>query len=88
MPRLHAILAVTNQRATPHVVAVEPWGEDFTLLAGESLEIVAFSEAKLPRFELVEWEGSTQVYCEESVSFKALQDGVELECGHSRQPGP
>jgi len=67
-------------------VAVEPWGEDFTLLPGEALEIVAVGEADTPWFHLVEWEGSSQVYCENAVDFKVLQRGIQLKCGHNRQP--
>jgi hypothetical protein len=78
-------LSVSNHRAVPHVVAVEPWGEDFTLLSGEELEIIAFGDSNVPYFNLVEWDGSTQVYREETVNFKVLQAGVQLECGHNRQ---
>ena len=88
MPPPSSKLGISNHKATPHVVAVEPWGEDFTLLAGEELEIVACGDTNIPHFELVESEGSTQVYCEETVSFKVLQGSVELACGHNRQPGP
>jgi hypothetical protein len=75
-----------NRRGTPHVVAVEPWGNDYTLLANEELEIVAFGDKAVPWFNVVEWEGTSQVYCEETNYFEVRQGGVQLECGHNRQP--
>lgn len=80
-----AKLFISNKRDIPHVVAVEPWGEDFTLLPGETLEVVAFGVEATPWFHLVEWDGESQVYCEETLDFKVLQCGVQLECGHNRQ---
>jgi hypothetical protein len=82
-------LGVSNSRRKPQVVAVEPWANDYTLLPGEELEIVAFGDTALPWFHVVEWDGTSQVYCEDTADFKVVQKGVELECGHNRQPeGP
>ena len=81
-----AKLGLSNQRKRPQIVAVEPWANDYTLLPGEELEIVALGEGAMPWFHVVEWDGTTQVYCEETAQFKVLQHGVELECGHNRQP--
>jgi uncharacterized protein (TIGR00725 family) len=79
-------LGVSNSRNAPQVVAVEPWGNDYTLLPGEELVIVAYGNGAVPWVNVVEWDGATQVYCEETSDFKVLQDGLELECGHNRQP--
>jgi hypothetical protein len=81
-----ASIELSNQRASPHVIAIEPWGEDFTLMPGEELEVVAFGGERIPWFHVVEWDGATQVYCEGAVDFRVLQAGVQLECGHNRQP--
>jgi len=81
-------LGVSNRRTAPHVVSVEPWGHDFTLLPGEELEIIAFGDDVVPYFHLVEWDGTSQVYCEEAVTFQVLQAGEQLKCGHNRQPYP
>lgn len=78
-------LGVTNSRNGPQIVAVEPWANDYTLLPGEQLEILAFGKIASPWFNVVEWDGTTQVYCEETSDFKVLQGGRELECGHQRQ---
>jgi len=78
-------LGVCNSRKAPQVVAVEPWANDYTLMPDERLEIVAFGKVKVPSFTVVEWDGTTQVYCEDTDDFKVVQDNRELECGHQRQ---
>jgi hypothetical protein len=78
-------LGVSNSRSMPHVVAVEPWAFDYTLLPGEELVIVAFGDNELPWFNVVESDGATQVYCENTADFKVMQKNRELECGHNRQ---
>jgi hypothetical protein len=88
MHRFSAKLGVWNSRKAPQVVAVEPWGNDYTLLPGEKLEVVAFGESAMPWFNVVEWDGATQVYCEDMVDFKVVQGDRELECGHQRQAEP
>ncbi len=81
-----AKLGVSNSRGKPQVVAVEPWANDYTLLPGEELFVVAFGASAVPWFHIVEWDGTTQVYCEDTADFKVLQGDRELECGHNRQP--
>jgi hypothetical protein len=39
-------------------------------------------------FNVVEWDGTTQVYCEDAIDFKVLQGHRELACGHQRQAEP
>lgn len=78
-------LRVWNMRNAPQEVFVEPWGEDYTLLPSEKLEIIAFSDNAVPWFAVVEWDGSTQVYCEDTADFKVVQGDRELACGHQRQ---
>jgi hypothetical protein len=82
-------LAVSNSRDEPHVVIVEPWATDYTLLPSEDLVVVAFGHSAVPWFYIVECDGATQVYCEDTAEFKVLQGDRELECGHNRRPeGP
>jgi len=75
-----------NHKTVPHVVAVEPWGADYTLLPGESLEVVAFGGEVAPSFELVEWNDSSQVYCNDASTYEVMQNGAVIPCGHNRQP--
>lgn len=81
-----AKLGVWNSRKAPQIVAVEPWASDYTLLPDEKLEIMAFGEKAVPWFNVVEWDGTTQVYCEDTDDFKVMQGERQLECGHQRQP--
>jgi hypothetical protein len=76
MPSYTSKLQVQNRRGSPHVVAVEPWGEDFTLHLGEELEITATGDDQTPSFVLVEWDGSSQVYCNDTDDFKVMQGDV------------
>jgi hypothetical protein len=78
-------IGIINSREKPHVIAVEPWAEDFTLLPAEELEIIAFGDTAVPWFQVVEREGTSQVYCDNTLDFKVLQAGIELKCGHNRQ---
>ncbi len=77
---------VHSRRTAPHVVAVEPWGADYTLLPGESLEVVAFGDEVVPTFELVECNDCSQVYCNDALTYEVMQNGVVIPCGHNRQP--
>ncbi|MEO6810748.1 MAG: hypothetical protein ABI353_16660 [Isosphaeraceae bacterium] len=90
MRPIRSKLGINNRRDAPQVVAVEPWGEDFTLMPGEKLEVVAYSDSDsaTPWFYVVEWEGTSQVYCNDTGDFEVLQGGVRLECGHNRSPEP
>jgi hypothetical protein len=79
-------LQIENSTARPRIVWVEPWAEDFTLLPGEQLEIVARNHSEQTWFSLVEWPESTQSYLEAVVNeFEVRQDGRRLECGHNRK---
>jgi hypothetical protein len=80
-----AKLGVWNSRKAPQIVAVEPWGSDFTLMPNEKLEIVALGNTAIPWFNVVEWDATTQVYCEQTDDFKVVQGDTQLECGHQRQ---
>ncbi len=77
---------VHNHKTVPHVVAVEPWGADYTLFPGESLEVVAFDDEVAPSFELVERDNSSQVYCNDASTYEVMQNGAVIPCGHNRQP--
>jgi len=68
----------------PREVYVEPWGEDYTLLPGESLEIIAFGPEVTPGFDIVEFDGATAVYCNNTSTFEVRQGDRKLECGHRR----
>jgi hypothetical protein len=78
-------IGVSNNTRRPRIVCVEPWGEDYTLLPGEQLEIVCRDDSEEPWFHVVEWEDSSQVYIERGQYPDVMQGGKRLECGHNRQ---
>ena len=80
-----SIFPVSNSRSVPHLISVEPWGADYTLLPGESMEVIAYGDIRAPWFELVEGSRHSQVFCESAVTFEVMQNGVVLECGHNRE---
>ena len=86
MTQLTARFGFANSKSLPHMVQVEPWGADFTLLPGERLEVVAYGSKVVPWLELIEHEGATQAYCNEADTFEVFQEGKLLSCGHNRQP--
>lgn len=81
-------IGVSNARTAPRVVAVEPWGNDYTLLPGEELEVIAFGREATPWFHVVESDEATRICCEDADTFEVLQSGRELECGYRRQSKP
>ena len=76
---------IENSLDCARIIYVEPWGEDYTLLPQQKLEIVARSASELPYFHLFEYKDSTQVYLERTDDFDVLQDGFRVACGHQRQ---
>jgi hypothetical protein len=86
-----ARLGVENDTDRPRIVWVEPWGEDYTLLPKERLEIVVQSTLETPWFNVIEHADSTQVYIEgqsnegQPNDYDALQMGKKILCGHRRQ---
>jgi hypothetical protein len=74
-----------NAGPKTHTVCVEPWGEDYTLATGEHLEVVAFDNETEPWFETTsDYENSTQVWCNDAITFEVLQGARVLKCGHNR----
>lgn len=80
-------IAFTNDRTKPHVVWVEPWGEDYTMLPKDECVVLAerIEASEKPCYWLVETEGNTQVYCEQLDYPKVTINGVQVQCGHNRE---
>ena len=59
-------IGIWNDRPRPHVIWMEPWGADYTLLPNQKLLVTASdsSSGSGPWFLLVETEGNTQVTVE------------------------
>lgn len=76
---------LTNTRTSPMVVSIEPWGEDYTLLPGETVQMVAIGSSPASYVHLLE-NGFMAVYAEgDCTEILVYQDGTQLECGHQRQ---
>jgi hypothetical protein len=84
-----ARIGFTNNHDRPHVVWIEPWAEDFTLLPSESVEIHAWCKSELPWFHVDETKHHTQIDIQVldlfNAGFEVIQNGRQLECGHQRQ---
>ena len=79
-------LRVCNGRkdGRSQVVYIEPFGEDYTLLAEESLEIVVTESGPTPSITLDESENATSVYFDTGHHFEVYQGGQPIKCGHNR----
>jgi len=76
-------LQVWNARKQPRIVAVEPWADEYTLAPEAKLTIVTVAEegpaaAEGPWFSVIEWDDTTQVYCEATADYYVEQEGKRL----------
>jgi len=72
-------IQIHNRCEWPRTVLVEPWALPYTIPPGGELTIVAVgSSPAVPWFGLVEWEDTTQVYCEDATDFVVEPAGLEL----------
>ena len=99
-----ATIGVSNDRkdGQPMTVWIEPIARDFTLVAGESLEILAYGRISPPRFDLNTFEEDLQICIDvdgppvddvaEQVAiasdFVVTQNGKQITCGHNREARP
>jgi len=86
MNELRTKLGVRNEMKISRVIYIEPWGQDYTVRSGESIEVVAIGKTALPYFTLVESSEAVQVFVEgdRDVDFTVWQGGVQVKCGHNR----
>ena len=85
MAELTAKIVVENNTQRPRIVWVEPWGEDYTLLPREQLEIVSRDDSQQPFVHVVERQDSTAVHVDVGGCTEIIQNGTRLECGHNRK---
>lgn len=80
-------IGIRNDRTRPHVVWIEPWGGDFTILAGQRMTVITTGpgSGSGPWFILVENEYNTQVYVERGEYPEVILDGEVVDVGHNRQ---
>lgn len=79
-------MMITNDGSDPLVVFVEPWGRDFTLLVGESFDLVLEGGSPESHFNTFCSPNRITVYAEGAVEdVLVYQGGTRVECGHNRQ---
>jgi hypothetical protein len=87
-PIVKTKLVANNFRRDGRTVTVwiEPLGEDYTLLAGESLEIIAKGRGFTPWLDVSNVESGLSVVIEGGPQeFEVFQNGERIECGHNRE---
>ncbi|MFZ6709365.1 hypothetical protein [Undibacterium sp. TC9W] len=76
---------VTNNGPDDLVVCIEPWAHDFTLEAGDDIQIICDSaETEL---DMYREDGFVQIYLNSSSGFIVQQQGAVIHCGHKRKVG-
>lgn len=78
-------IGISNGSDRPRIVCIEPWGEDYTLLPQETLELISWGASK-PYFILNESNEVTRVWLEGDIEgYEVTQNASRIHCGHQRQ---
>ncbi len=78
-------ILITNYSDKPLLMMLEPWGEDYTLLANEEFEIIAEDCEQDFYYNIVPTENCISVYAEGNEYPRVYKDGVEIDCGYNRE---
>lgn len=84
-------ILITNDSDKQLLILLEPWGEDYTLLAKEEVEIVARDCREDFYFNVVYYNDFVAVYAEGGKGDeypRVYKKGVELKCGYNREFSP
>jgi hypothetical protein len=74
-------LEVTNSIDTPLSLFIEPWGRDYTMLPGETFELVMEGGSDSSLFNIRHNEKRIEVYAESGcLDVLVFQNGKELSC--------
>lgn len=79
-------ITIENRRTVPHLIWIEPWATDITMLPGQTLVVTNTDTGSddRPWFSLVEFDRNTQIYVERGQFPVLMLDCVSVECGHNR----
>jgi hypothetical protein len=81
-------IRITNSIDAPATLFIEPWGRDYTLLPGETFELVMEGASDDSLFDIYHFEKTIEVYPQgHCLDILVLQNEKELQCGHNRQSG-
>lgn len=86
-----AKISISNDSDKPLLISLEPWGEDYTLLAKEEVEIIAQDCGDDFYYSVVYYDDFVAVYAEGGRRNEYLRvyiKGIELQCGYNREFSP
>lgn len=78
-------VTIENDRQKPVTLWLEPWGEDYTLVHKEKIEIRPSNPDEGFHYHLVYGDKRIWVYVEEGEYPEVLSNGTEIYCGHNRE---
>ncbi|HEY8562760.1 MAG TPA: hypothetical protein VIL74_20450 [Pyrinomonadaceae bacterium] len=87
----NAKILISNDSERPLLISLEPWGEDYTLLAKEEVEIIAADCPDDFHYNVVYYNDFIAVYVEGGSGNeypRVYRKGVELKCGYNREFSP
>lgn len=74
-----------NDTKSQHILWIELWAEDYTLMPGQRFEIHAGGEDVLPWCNIVACQNATQIDLEACSEYEVYDGETLFECGHHRQ---
>lgn len=78
-------MSITNRKASPRPLFVEPEGADYWMLPEQTFVLHADVASEEAQFELWDDEDGLSVFPSEGMAFIAVfAEGQQLECGHQR----
>jgi len=84
-------LLITNDSDKPLLISLEPWGEDYTLLAKEEVEIIARDCRDDFHYNVVYYNDFVAVYVEGGKGDEhpgVYCQGIKLQSGYNRDFSP
>ena len=84
--KLHTRIRVSNDRSTFLTLWLEPWGEDYGMLANDEFDVIALEPEKTFYFQIDCGAKDMKVYAEGDASqVSVYQNGEILACGRNRR---
>ena len=79
----------TNDQKSPVTIAIEPWGDDYTLKPGETFDILVNDDQHPWPAVILSENGDVQLYIENvqnrAIAIQVCHKGIVLEGGHNRE---
>lgn len=84
-------ILISNDSDKPLLISLEPWGEDYTLMAKEEVEIIARNCQEDFHYHVVYYNDFVAIYVEGGKGDeypRVYRKGVELNGGYNREFSP